>query len=220
MTFSRRCCALVICGWVAFSSVVCVAQLAQDQPQVSNPVLRDALLKRMEWDQKSRKAVMESAANSIDHQPNSQLLQDMHDLDAANRQWLEDFLAKYSWPTQTEVGKDGAHAAWMIVQHADAAPLFQRKCLIMIRELFDARPREVDPVDLAYLTDRVRVANGLKQQYGTQVQMRNGIFRAIEIEKPDEVERLRANLGLQSMENYLYSLEQHYARTRGSRQIR
>lgn len=219
MTLDQRWCALFVFGWFAASSVAGFAQLNsldQSEPRVTNPALRAALLSRMESDQETRRAVMESVASSLDGQPSAQLLRDMRDQDEANREWLTEYLTRYSWPTLSQVGKDGAHAAWMIVQHADADREFQQKCLVMIRGLYDAQPKEVDPIDLAYLTDRVRVANGMGQLYGTQVVMRNGIFRPVKIENPEEVERRRAGLGLQSMENYLNSLEQHYARTFGN----
>jgi hypothetical protein len=39
------------------------------------------------------------------------------------------FWRNTGWPGSTLVGTDGAHAAWLIVQHADADPALQEKCL-------------------------------------------------------------------------------------------
>ncbi|MFD0821754.1 DUF6624 domain-containing protein, partial [Micromonospora zhanjiangensis] len=61
---------------------------------------------------------------------------------------------------------EAAGAAWLLAQHADQDPEFQRRC----RSLLDhaVRAGEADPAHLAYLTDRVRRAAGEPQLYGTQ----------------------------------------------------
>ena len=89
----------------------------------------------------------------------------MKAVDEDNTKWLKGIVEQHAWPTNTLVGKDGASAAWLLVQHADADPKFQRRCLDLMAKL----PKdEVSQSNLAYLTDRVLLAEGKKQLYGTQ----------------------------------------------------
>jgi hypothetical protein len=56
------------------------------------------------------------------------------------------------------VGEDGAKAAWLLAQHADNRRDLQRKFLELLRAAVAAG--EEEPRELAYLQDRVRVADG------------------------------------------------------------
>lgn len=220
MNLNKTLCAISVTGLVVLSSIA-VGQQFQAEPTVRNPALREELLKRMEWDQETRKAVVDSAAKSFNGQPDALLVRDMRERNEANREWLAAYLAEHpSWPTHTEVGEDGAHAAWIIAHHADSDRIFQRNCLRLIQRQFELDAKEVSAVDLAYLKDRVRVASGMKQLYGTQVRIRNGNFEPVEIDQPEKLALRRANLGLQSMEDYLNRLRLNYARARGNTQNR
>jgi hypothetical protein len=37
------------------------------------------------------------------------------------------------------VGEDGAHAAWLLAQHADRDPAFQRRCLDLLTQAVAGR---------------------------------------------------------------------------------
>ena len=84
---------------------------------------------------------------------------------AAERLWeiLDDHEV---WPGRSLVGDDGAEAAWFVAQHAIDDPGLQRRCLGMLEIAVDCG--EADPVHLAYLHDRVRMAEGRDQLYGSQ----------------------------------------------------
>ena len=53
----------------------------------------------------------------------------MERADADNLPWIRQVIAEHGWPGRSDVGDDGAQAAWLLVQHADADPAFQRDCL-------------------------------------------------------------------------------------------
>jgi hypothetical protein len=63
------------------------------------------------------------------------------------------------------VSVDGTQAAWLLIQHADHDPAFQRACLELLGHAVHAG--EADATYHAYLTDRVLLAEG-KQLYRTQ----------------------------------------------------
>lgn len=39
-------------------------------------------------------------------------------VDDANTSWLKGVVAAHGWPGQSLAGEDGAHAAWLLLQHA------------------------------------------------------------------------------------------------------
>jgi hypothetical protein len=62
------------------------------------------------------------------------------------------------------VGDDAAHAAWLLLQHAD--PVYQGKIFRVIHER--VLRGDVRAADGALLEDRVRVGQGKKQRFGSQ----------------------------------------------------
>ena len=79
------------------------------------------------------------------------------------------------------------HAAWLLVQDADRDPAFQRSCLGLITEA--ARHGEATPAELAYLTDRVLLAEGQPQEYGTQMAGRDGRWQPRQLREPGTVDQ-------------------------------
>ena len=117
-----------------------------------------------------------------------------------NTQWLKNVVERHGWPGHSLVGRDGAAAAWLLAQHADLDPSFQRRCL----DLMTAMPTgEVSPHHIAYLTDRVLLAEGAPQLYGTQVQQVDGVCQPVNLANPESVDQRRASVGLAPLAEYL-----------------
>ncbi len=127
--------------------------------------------------------------------------------DEDNRRWMKTVVARVGWPTATMVGNDGAHAAWLIVQHADADPVFQHQCLNLMLQL----PKtEYSQSDVAYLTDRVLLAEGKRQLYGTQFTTIGGTLQPRPIADEAHVDERRASVGLCPLAEYTNGLKQVY----------
>jgi hypothetical protein len=125
----------------------------------------------------------------------------------ARTRWLQKIVDNQGWPTKTLVGEDGANAAWLLVQHADADSQFQRKCLDLMTKL----PKgEVSQVQFAYLTDRVLLAEGKKQIYGTQFHAVDGKLQPRPLEDEANVDKRRADIGLPPLADYAKELEKVY----------
>jgi hypothetical protein len=105
------------------------------------------------------------------------------------------------WPTVTAVGADGAQAAWLVAQHADHDPAFQREVLGRMREL--AAAGEVNLDNLAYLEDRVALGEKREQPYGTQGECRQGSWEPFPIAEPDKVDERRKAAELQPLADYV-----------------
>src|SRR5688500_5323625 len=80
---------------------------------------------------------------------------------------LREIILRVGWPGEKLVGKDGAHAAWRIAQHAISEPAFMRAC----RELLDQSSQRGDAPRCQYamIDDRIRTFEGVPQRYGSQL---------------------------------------------------
>ena len=121
--------------------------------------------------------------------------------DAPIQKRLFEILEAHGWPGRRMVADDGAHAAWLIVQHAPAAE--QRKALPMLKDA--ARAGDARPSDVAYLEDRLRVTDGKPQRYGTQLSSPDagGAPRLAPIADEACVDRRRAEALLEPLADYL-----------------
>ena len=98
------------------------------------------------------------------------------------------------------------HAARLLVQHADMDRKFQHRCL----DLMAALPKdEVSQSNIAYLTDRVLLAEGKNQMYGTQLKDVDGKLKPFPIEDEANVDRRRCEVGLPPLAKYLKKAEQN-----------
>lgn len=114
--------------------------------------------------------------------------------DADNTAWLRGVIDATGWPTVDRVGDDGADAAWLLAQHADADPVFQRRCLQLMTDQVERG--QASPALLAYLVDHVAIQEGRPQTYGTQHDWRDGVAVPKPIRDPEGVDLRRAEVGL------------------------
>lgn len=162
--------------------------------------LRAELLRRMEKDQAAIGAAGSGALEAVAAEKEAVL--------AGNLSWLKQVIADVGWPGISLAGKDGAFAAWLLAQHADRDPAFQRRCLDLMA---DAAARgEASWKDVAYLTDRVLLAEGKPQEYGTQATGRDGRYVARDLRDPGGVDERRARVGLGPLAAYLAQMTEHY----------
>ena len=163
--------------------------------------LRAELLRRAEQDQAARLAVIGQRGNrKQDWEPVSSV-------DADNVAWLMHVVAEVGWPGRSMVGEDGAHAAWLLAQHADRDPAFQRRCLDLITE---AERGEASSTELAYLTDRVLLAEGQPQEYGTQMEGREEGWTPRRLRDPRNVDERRAAVSLGPLSEYIARMAHEY----------
>lgn len=173
---------------------------AQPAPNDGHDELRRQLLAMAAEDQRIRHLVDEYTGprGEIPHD----LVPEWTQVDAANTARLAQIVAEHGWPTRSLVGDDGAHAAWLLAQHADRNPGLQRRFLDLIRAAVAVN--EASDVDLAYLTDRVAMHAGQPQLYGTQLcRDPHGRLTPYRIADPDHVDQRRAALGLCPLADYL-----------------
>lgn len=119
-------------------------------------------------------------------------------IDKKHTKRLKEIIEKIGWPNKTKVGEQASKNAWLLAQHADLDLEFQEKCLeLMMKEL----EGEVRKRDIAYLTDRIFVAKGLPQRYGTQFYKNEDTqkYSLQDVEDPENIEKRREEMGLESI---------------------
>jgi hypothetical protein len=123
-------------------------------------------------------------------------------VDVGNTDRLREIVREHGWPGISLVGEQAADAAWLLAQHADRQLDFQREVLPLLKRAVKAG--EAKPSHLAYLTDRIRMAEGRYQCYGTQIgDIREGTAIPWPIADAETVDDRRRDVGLQPLADYL-----------------
>lgn len=125
--------------------------------------------------------------------------------DAQSTAYLRDILTEWDWIDAHRFGSSTASQAWIIAQHADDHPDFQAEALQRMEPYLEGGG--VRPADYAHLWDRVAVNTGQPQRYGTQLEPGcpgpGGAVVPRPLSDPDNVDALRAAMGLEPLADYL-----------------
>ena len=159
----------------------------------SRPDVLDELRRRVDDDQKARRAMLAQPGDAAA----ARAVERIDDDDGA---WLTRLLKKDGFPRVDQVGEVGLHLTWLLVQHADRDVPLQRLSLIAFQRLYAANEFSGD--DLARLTDRVLVNQNEPQRYGTQFDWASGHFDPKPIADPEHVDARRRELGLMPLAAY------------------
>ena len=179
-------------AWPAFRSRA--AQREDAQMAGIDRALRDELLSRMERHQAAREQLGRQGS------PDQALIDAAARIGADNTAWMKQVVATHGWPGKSLVSKDGARAAWLLAQYADQDRDFQRQALVLLEGA--VAKDEAEAADLAHLIDRLLVAEGKPQRYGTQFHVVDGKLLPQPIEDEATVDLLRALVGLPSLAEY------------------
>jgi hypothetical protein len=165
-----------------------------------NDRLRDELLAMKEHDLRVRARLAADGSLFEGYHP------EMEAVHRKNSAKLIEIIQQYGWPGSSLVGEDGAEAAWLIAQHAIGEPPFQRRCLTLLEAAAEAGA--VPAWQAAYLEDRIRVFEGRKQLYGTQMDTGpDGEPVPLPIEDADRVDERRSAVGLEPLAARLAKVE-------------
>ncbi len=127
-------------------------------------------------------------------------------IDGNHTEWMKKILKAHHWVTVSKFGKKADHHAWLLVQHADNDPDFQKEVLLRLEKLVDSK--ETNPTSFAYLFDRVAASYNdeskrMKQRYATQGNcIGKGMWEPLPVEDPENIDKIRASVGLGTLEEY------------------
>jgi hypothetical protein len=160
----------------------------------SNAGLRAELLAMAAEDSHAREELLR--AGRLPRDSYSPVMREIHE---RNNRRFREIVAAHGWPGRRLVGEDGCEAAWLIIQHAVLEPEFQTACVPLLEAAVAAD--DAPAWQLAYLSDRVLVAGGRPQVYGTQYRMtETGKSVPFEIADAGGVDERRRAVGLCSLE--------------------
>lgn len=175
---------------------------------IKEPALRQELLKRLEQDQSIRNELISKGVAHRDQK----ILTRMQEIDTANTERVRAIVRQYGWPSPELVGRDGAEAAFFIVQHSNLA--FQKEMLPLVERAY--RSGGLSGQSYALLLDRVLVGEGKPQVYGTQAkrfeEWKEEEVALEPIEDEANVDKRRAKVGLFPLAEYREMLKRMYSK--------
>jgi len=121
---------------------------------------------------------------------------------------LHQILDRIGWPTISGYGVEADRTAFLIVQHALNDPPWQRSILARLEKLLGRR--ETSGENYALLFDRVQVAAGLPQTFGSQGECHGASWEPDPIEDAANVDKRRATLGMPGMSEYRRTVSSTY----------
>lgn len=123
---------------------------------------------------------------------------EMEALHIKNAEVLEEIIQNIGFPTTEQVGEEASKAAWLVIQHAISKPNFMRRCASLLEK--EVHHQKANPIDFAYLKDRIAVLEGNPQLYGTQFDWdENGELNPNQMDLVSLVDKRRAEIGLNSI---------------------
>ena len=107
-------------------------------------------------------------------------------------------------------GKEGSENFWVMVQHSDHNPNFQKQVLEKMK--IEVDKGNAKPSNYGLLVDRVKLNSGEAQIYGTQVTYNMNIGQAYPKKLADSinVNERRKSIGLEPLEDYLNSMSKSH----------
>lgn len=128
-------------------------------------------------------------------------------MDAQNTAELKRLMERWGWFNSAKFGVQTESHAWLIVQHADDDPAFQRQVLAIVEPL--VQRGEADRKTYAYLFDRVAMSfldpsRSRPQRYGTQGHcVGPGTWEPFPVEDPNRLDERRKAMGLPPEADYI-----------------
>lgn len=154
-----------------------------------NETLRDELLEMARRDEAVRAELVASSELFGGYEPR------MARIHERNSRRLRRIIESVGWPGENLVGRDGAEAAWIVLQHAIAEPGLLRCALPLLQDA--AREGKVSPRHAAMLEDRIRFFEGRPQRYATQFDWdAEGNLSPGDVEDPPGLDERRRAVGL------------------------
>lgn len=121
-------------------------------------------------------------------------------VDHENQVRVVSLIEKCGWPQRATVGENGMRAVFLVIQHASKD--LREKYFPLIKA--SAEKGEMSLRAVAMMEDRMLMENGKPQKYGTQLISRNnGPLQLHPIEDEANVNKRRADMGMESIEDYL-----------------
>lgn len=164
--------------------------------------LRDEVLGLLDSSESGHMRIQEaSRRHGLDSPEVQALLKEQNRLEVGHLSRLRRIISEYGWPGQSMVGRDGAAAAFLILQHADHET--QVEYLPLVKTSLEAG--ELEGRHFALLQDQILVAERQPQIFGTQLYWEDttGKLEPFPIKDEANVDSRREEIGMMPLAEYL-----------------
>lgn len=187
----------------------CVSKNKISETEKEN--IKKELSEMVEIDQKYAGIPFGKYKKENDKESWESLLKARDSVNQSQKNRIEELIKKHSFLGFDKVGKEGSHNFWLIVQHSDNFPDFQKNILKMMKK--EVNKNNANKPNYAYLFDRIRKNNKQKQFFGTQLEY-NKLGQAspkFGLEDSINVDERRKKYELEPLKVYLNRMtEAHY----------
>jgi antitoxin component of RelBE/YafQ-DinJ toxin-antitoxin module len=166
----------------------------------TKPILQQQLLNMAQQSQQIQLALKSDATEALKSMA--------ADISQLHTQTLNQIVQLQGWPTKAQVTEEGVRAAFSLASHSNNLSFQQNMLPFIIQSYMDKQGLGGEVV--AIFTDKVSIAQGKSQVFGTQADLIAGEVVFLPIENGDSVEQLRAQMGLPSLAEYKKTLEALY----------
>jgi len=170
---------------------------------VQHPSLQNELIKMYVDDQAARGNLMEETLAKYGLDKGDITTDGAPTVDERNRERLKEIFTEHGIPTRAMVGAEAMHGIFMMIQHADRDPEWQKNQLENIKEA--VKCGDMDGQSYAYLYDRIMINSGEMQLYGTQFSHVDPINKTVALfatERIDSLDYRRMEVGMMPIEMY------------------
>ncbi len=110
----------------------------------------------------------------------------------------------------SEVGEQSSHNFLQMVQRMDSDSIFQQEVLVVMKKQIEKI--NANPIEFAYLTDRVNLNQGKPQVYGTQLKInaKGTSYEPKMVIDPESINKRRAEIGLGTIEEAILIMNRHF----------
>lgn len=199
--------------WPAIKNTVKQNQLAENKKLGKYKDIKPRLEKILVLDQMYRTKYMETWQKFGNKSPEMMSLgPKMLKQDQANLKYVSEILDKYGWISYDTIGFKANQTLFLVIQHSDSTT--QERYLPLLKQA--VKDNKAFGHDLALLEDRVLIKRGNKQIYGSQIQCDSTGKNCwvLPIEDEINVDKRRAEVGLQPLAEYIKTWNIEYKKPR------
>lgn len=127
-------------------------------------------------------------------------------INAGNVNLVKNIISEIGFPTITLTSQKAYKVAVLVILHSGDLQLLSES----IKILENVDTNSIQRKDIAYMIDKSRIIQDRPQLYGTQYKInKDGKFEFMEIENPQELEKRRAEYGMESFFEYKKTVEKN-----------
>lgn len=194
---------------VLFATVQMIAQTET----VKLPAVAKQIDLMIEYDQSVAKRHIDFMNQNVksDSPEMKNLMDEWKSVGDADKIQLKTLFKENGFLGYSEVGEQSSHNFLQMVQRFDDDAAFQQEVLVEMKKHIDKI--NANPIEFAYLTDRVNLNQGKPQVYGTQLKIneKGTSYEPKTVIDPPNLNKRRAEVGLGTIEEAVSIMNRHFA---------